>query len=707
MAFYFRIPEALVSMTIINNIKYLIPFICTFFFFIPAFSMPDKIDKKIDSLEVSLILNDEVKRVEILLSLNRLYIKKNPQLAFNKAEQAYELANKLENNRLKVLSLEALGMTYQGVLADYDRALEHCFEALKLAEYLKDISLQAFVLFSIGNIYEEAGDNLKALEQYLKAAVLEEKVDTGEKLIKIYQRLGIVNSNLSDFLKAHDYLFKAIRLSRDLANKSEEASSLYWLGESNRLGGSLDEAFKNHLEALKLRREIKETATEGSSLNKIGTIYRTQGNLNRALDNHKAALGIHKKNQNLAGLAESNNSIGEILMEKKSYNEALNFLKEGLKHSENSNSKYLLKTSYENLYTCNLGLGDISTALYYMNNLEGINSLIYNEENSRKMAEMESRYEMEKKEGEIKLLIIDRELQQVALEKEKNFRYFLFIFSGLTIVIALLLFYLYKLNKKNNLVLKATNEKIASQNHELQELNATKDKFFSIIAHDMKGPLNSLTTFSKLLIHHSGSLTKEELEKLAKDLDQSLKNLFAFLENLLEWARSQTGAIDYKPQVINLKEITNNCLNLLQRSAENKSITLTESVDESMQVLADKNQILTVLRNFISNAIKFTNQKGLINVTAREVGDTIQISVMDTGVGMSKEVLAKLFHLEHKHSTKGTANEKGTGLGLILCKEFVEKNKGIVTVESVEGKGSTFRFTLPKAESLEEILIKK
>jgi signal transduction histidine kinase len=265
------------------------------------------------------------------------------------------------------------------------------------------------------------------------------------------------------------------------------------------------------------------------------------------------------------------------------------------------------------------------------------------------------------------------------------------------VIVVLLVLYLYIVKRRANKILEVANARVQQQNGQLQDLNATKDKFFSIISHDLKGPLNSLTSFSSLLINHTDSLSKDEIRMLAKDLDKSLKNLFALLENLLEWSRSQTGNIEFKPEVFDLNVLLEQNKGLLQTQALNKKIQIENRSAGDVAVKAHKHSVNTVVRNLISNAIKFTPEGGTITLEAvgGQNGD-LMVSVKDTGVGMGPEVIQKLFRLDTKHTTKGTADEKGTGLGLILCKDFIEKNGGRIWVESTPGKGSVFYFSLPR-----------
>jgi signal transduction histidine kinase len=261
---------------------------------------------------------------------------------------------------------------------------------------------------------------------------------------------------------------------------------------------------------------------------------------------------------------------------------------------------------------------------------------------------------------------------------------------------------LYIDKRKTNKQLQEANEKVSRQNVQLQQLNSTKDKFFSILGHDLKGPLNSLTSFSGLLINHTDSLSKDEIKMLAKDLDKSLKNLFALLENLLEWSRSQTGNIEFKPEPFDLHTLLDQNVELLKTQAQNKNIVLSDVSRAGIEIRAHKHSINTVIRNLVSNAIKFTPEGGAVTVNAQLGQDEVMVSVSDTGVGMSEDVIAKLFRIDAKHSTKGTADEKGTGLGLILCKEFVEKNGGRIGVQSEVGQGSVFYFTLPVKQNAQD-----
>ena len=240
-------------------------------------------------------------------------------------------------------------------------------------------------------------------------------------------------------------------------------------------------------------------------------------------------------------------------------------------------------------------------------------------------------------------------------------------------------------------------KKIKKQNAELKELNATKDKFFSIIAHDLKSPFNTMLGFSNLLVKKIDKYDKQKQIKFLNILNTDIKNTFNLLENLLYWSQSQRGTIEFSPEKEKLYLLSTGIIELLNQTFINKLITIKNKIPKNIEVNADKDMLATILRNLISNAIKFTHKGGIIEigVETRHALSLTEIYVKDNGVGIEKEIQTKLFKITETTSTKGTENEKGTGLGLILCKEFVEKHGGEIWVESEVGKGSKFIFTLP------------
>lgn len=231
---------------------------------------------------------------------------------------------------------------------------------------------------------------------------------------------------------------------------------------------------------------------------------------------------------------------------------------------------------------------------------------------------------------------------------------------------------------------------------DLKELNKTKDKFFSIIAHDLKSPFQGLLGYSQILTTEYETLSEEEKIFFINGIGELTNSAFRLLENLLEWSRMQTGRIAFDPETFLLNKEVSSTLLLLSQTAKNKDIALEKHIEGDISVFADKNMLTTIIRNLISNSIKFTKQEGKITLSAELIKNMVKITVADTGIGMRQEDVDKLFKLDKNFSTAGTNKEEGTGLGLLLCKEMVEKHGGRIWVESKVGEGSKFIFTVPQ-----------
>ncbi len=242
---------------------------------------------------------------------------------------------------------------------------------------------------------------------------------------------------------------------------------------------------------------------------------------------------------------------------------------------------------------------------------------------------------------------------------------------------------------------KNTSAKLKINQKELNDVIATKDKFFSIIAHDLKNPLNAVIGFAEMISRNIDKLDKAKIEEYVRQINDISKHGYSLLENLLEWSRAQTGSIEFIPATLNVAELVNDQMQLFKAQANKKSIELSYQIDSSIQVIADKNMLRTIIRNLLTNAIKYTNINGRINIYAASYEKYAVITVADNGVGISDNDKSRIFNVGAHFTTYGTANEQGTGLGLTLCKEFIMRNGGKIWVDSELGKGSTFSFTLP------------
>ena len=247
----------------------------------------------------------------------------------------------------------------------------------------------------------------------------------------------------------------------------------------------------------------------------------------------------------------------------------------------------------------------------------------------------------------------------------------------------------------------AQKESLVKMNNKLHDLNATKDKFFSIIAHDIKNPFNAILGFTSLLEENFAEWTDEMKLEIINLVHVSSKNLYQLLENLLQWSRSQSGSIEFNPENIEFKRLIDGVINLMKSTAEKKNIELIVSLPKNeLTIVGDRQMLDTILRNLIGNALKFTNTGGKVQVITEVSDGFVILKIIDNGVGMKNAVIGNLFRIDANYTSPGTNNEIGTGLGLILVKEFVEKHGGDIRVDSIVGEGSTFYFTIPLAKSV-------
>jgi signal transduction histidine kinase len=244
--------------------------------------------------------------------------------------------------------------------------------------------------------------------------------------------------------------------------------------------------------------------------------------------------------------------------------------------------------------------------------------------------------------------------------------------------------------------IKKADEEIQLKNEVLKTINVEKDKFFSIIAHDLKGPLGAFLGATQILTEEIQNMNLDEIKEISVNMQESASSIYGLLENLLEWSRLNRGLMDFSPAKIYLKQETISCIEVLTESARKKNININYTLPDDLTICSDLHMFKTIVRNLVSNAIKFTPKYGEINVSATAIPDSIvEVKICDTGIGMNRQMINKLFLLNEKTNRAGTEGEPSTGLGLLLCKEFVEKNGGKIWVDSEEGNGSTFSFTIP------------
>ena len=603
---------------------------------------------------------------------------------FMKAIEQYEQSGTLEKTGDV---LNSVGAAYWH-MNNYIKAMEFFDRALQTGKDYNNIILQIKAYINIGIIYENLSQYDKALEYQLKALDLSQKTKSPSHRAKIYVNIGNIYFYLQQYEEATNSYLKALDIYVKLNDADGQGICNNNLGECYLKRNKIDKAIEYYRKALDHALATSDTATMSLVTLNIGNAHRLAGRLSKAEETLNRALTLTQHNADLGVKSEIYLYIGKTASALGKSKKALNNYNKAMELASAINDKQLLLMIYDALAKFYIDRKDYKNAYIYKDKYAVLNDTVNNKKMLDNMAKMNAIYQTYQDQATILNLQKENISHSKQLMQEKNKRILFLIVSAsfLIIIIILLILFLYR---------RRTAIQLREKNEELNNLNATKDKFFSIIAHDLKSPFNSLLGFSEMLSLHAESKNIDQVIEYSNIINNSTKKLFNLVENLLQWSRAQLGTTRYTPEKTDIHLVANNIISLLRLNAEEKDIVISSKIDKDLIGWIDVNLFNTVLRNLLSNAIKFSRVGSMIRVTGIKEGRFIKISVSDSGVGIRRENLEKLFDLGTNISTKGTFNEKGTGLGLILCKEFVEINKGNIWAESIYGNGSTFHFTVP------------
>ena len=611
---------------------------------------------------------------------------------YDEAERLYLEAEKLlKNNDEAILEygklLTEIGGMYT-LMGNAEKGLELIIQSLSVLEKLNDPKKVLPTIYQISSTYRRMADYENALKYARKGLDISKKNNFLRDQGYYYNQMAILFIDIGETDKVKDNLMKSAACFGETGDlwmqnliKGNIGNQLIVEFEENGDKSKLKEAEELYDEALVFFEGINDST-------QMGYIFYYQAELHETLKETEKAAALYRKNiefnlqKDKNQVSDSYFKLGELYLDAGKLDEAYAAAQNVMKFSKEVDYKRLTMNGTLLLSNIEKERRDFETALdLYDDYFMQYDSI----KNEKADATLQKEKVTQDVEGAVESQK-EAELQAELLSSRNTL--FGTIAAALLGLLILGIYFYRKLQKSR--------KEIASQNLQLQELNATKDKFFGIIAHDIRSPIVALDGVGDLMEYYVKKDDKDKLKRLAGRVDSTAKQLGGLLDNLLKWALLQQGVIPYHPKSLSVDEVTQNTLAMFQNNAEAKGVKLRSNIDASLKVNADESALNTILRNIVSNAIKFTPSGGTVSISTEMKNEKVFININDTGTGISAEKLKTLFTLEKK-SEKGTAGEKGTGLGLTLVKELAELNKGILNVSSQLNEGSQFSVGLPMA----------
>ena len=702
------------------------------FFLLSSLLLPHQ---QSDSLEKKLNTLSGKEKVDLLNQLAVATGRTSNAKSSSYADQAFQLAREINYRYGEAVATRTIGFGFYQK-NDLEKAEPKFKNALQIFLQLKDSFQLCETYNQIGLLYWKKNSFVQAYQQYRASLIISRAKHFKKQEAQALNYIGLIYWKWSEFSSALDYFFQALRIKESLKDDFEIGVTLNNIANMYNELDRPDDAIQFANRSMVIVKKFPNKYVLGRALNNLGVSYFKKSEYEKAIIYQNKSLSIKIESVDVSGQAFSLSDLGEVYFAKNDYKKAIEYYQKALVIWQGIHDGYGLAKTMLNLGKVYARLGYVGKAEAELNNslFEGKHhqnkliiaqvylalSLLYeakadwkqalafhklysvysdsvlNISTSDKISEFRVINEIDEKEKEVELLNRESKIQLLEIEKHQITNKIFLIVTIAGVGFLLLLIFRFIKIRKLKILLEEKNEAISLKSKELEEANAAKDKFFSIIAHDLKSPFTGLLGYTEILVEEFDSMEQEEKVNTIGYLKTLIERVYRLIENLLDWSRIQTDRIELISEVIELETELPEILALLKANAEKKQITIINKITTPFTVFLDNYSFRSIVQNLISNAIKFTNPGGEITIWANEKNDFVELFVSDNGIGINSELLKKIFNIETRHSTKGTDNEVGTGLGLLLCKELAEKNGGAITIESQVERGTTIRVTLPK-----------
>lgn len=675
------------------------------FISIPCISQTTKVDKLLPQLNQKL---QDTSRLRILRELTSAYSSVDQDKKFHYAKSYKNLAEKLKIDTLVIEALIDMGGTH-AIQSNMDSALFYFSKGKNKAETISYDGGIARSLASIGYVYEKLDREKESIELYNKALNIYRKIKNKKGINQCLINIGGIYYDLTEYEMAQTYFQQSYESNVQIGNESGIASALFSLGNTSKRLEKKDKAYEYYKRSLEISEKIGDLNRIALARWGLGTIDNERGDYKKALKNLEVALVNNIAIKNHYQESSVILSIATAYLGLNDPKKAYEFTQKAYEQSYEIDSKNSRLEALKIFITISKHTKEFEKAFNYQSHMMALLDSVETEKVAKHVMINDFKRVKSENEG----LVKDN---KIISNKNSGYLTTIAITSSLLILVIILLllfYYRYKEKKSTNNLLELQKEKIAKinselenlnneikiqmdlatvQNQELEQLNKVKNKFFSIVSHDLRSPLANLQLLFSL--YREGQLNQEELGAILAKLEDTIYTTTAFLDNLLEWSKSQLDGIQVKPEIFSLGKIVLQNIHMMDNAIKSKGLIIENNIPKKIQLFADQNMFHVVVRNLISNCIKFCRMGDKISIEAVQKEKTVLLSIKDTGPGITDVNLQNLFSLEYTVTT-GSSGEKGHHIGLILCKDMVEQNNGSIKVESKVGEGTTFWVELP------------
>lgn len=582
--------------------------------------------------------------------------------------------------------LSMLGNAYR-IQGAFEKALSYQEKAKSLIDSSENPQDYGRIKHNIGSVYESMGNYATALDNYQQS--LESARVSGDSLMlsNVLNSIGLVYNNTSKADEAIFYLEKALAIDKKLNNKVGQFRVYTNLAISNSNMGNFEIAISYYNQALELHKKVRKEVPPFRLLYNLGQLYKDTGELDKAEDHYNRSLGYCKQAGIAQGLIFNYGGLANVAELRKNYSRAKELYGRALEVAQDIGAKSLESQALFSLYNLEKLRNNYEEALSYHEKYIAVSDSLDALSREREIEKTKTRLGLYQQE-EINTLL--REKQQRQQAQITSQRWLIWGSAAVISLILILLYLIYRANQRNKMV----NKKLEEQQERLEELNNVKDKMLAIFSHDLRTPMASVKGLLQLF--REDNMSKEEMREYLPKVEMAVDQNLNMMDNLLAWTREQMSGLKVEIEDIAAESVISDVLENFEPQALEKGVELINNVSKDVYVQADEDLFSLILRNLVSNSVKFTESGDSISVRSSINNGQVTFEVADTGVGMPSEKQKGLFSLQTE-SSRGTHNEKGSGLGLQLCKEFIEKQGGNIDFESKEGEGTVFRFTLPRA----------